>query len=183
MDVRVLQVYRRPLDDPLGRAPMVASRPRKGGETAIDTVFVVLVLTRWIHFASLYVLFGSSFFWIHMGRDAWRGTSPLPRTMLRCAAITTVAAPVVAVSGLAWLVASIANMTGDFAGVIDPDTLHAFFFENELRSSRHGPDRAIRSPCRRRDGTDRTSKAVLAVFRVERPSPRQSGMAWTRRRG
>ena len=92
----------------------------------------MLVLARWVHFFSMAMLFGGSFFWLYIGP---RGTlAGLPWTSRATTRIFRVAAPVAALSGIAWLVASIANMTGDFAGVVDRDTLHAFFFETPFGS-------------------------------------------------
>lgn len=73
-------------------------------------------------------MFGCAFFWL----------SPIPgpaaRVDLRWSAARTtsilrVAAPVALASGFAWLLATIANMTGAFAEVLDRETLRAFFFE------------------------------------------------------
>jgi putative copper resistance protein D len=96
-------------------------------------IFPVLVLARWIHFASVFVLFGSAFFWFYADSGfvrAHRATDVLLRA----------AAPVAAVSGIAWLAAIIANMAGaGFDKAVDPETLNLFFFQTQF-----GPVAAIR---------------------------------------
>jgi putative copper resistance protein D len=40
-----------------------------------------------------------------------------------------IAAPVAAISGVAWLALLLINMTKDFGSVVDPEDLRLFFFE------------------------------------------------------
>lgn len=78
----------------------------------------------------MFALFGGSFFWLYMGPERWAGgPAGLPWSIRRTTQLIRIAAPIAALSGLVWLDATIANMTGAFAGVVDPTTLHAFFFE------------------------------------------------------
>jgi copper resistance protein D len=94
------------------------------------TIFQFLVISRWIYFAAVFVLFGSSFFWFVMGQEG-RSAVPggLPQTFRATTILLRVAAPVAALSGTAWLAGILANMTDDFGTIIDPATLHLFFFE------------------------------------------------------
>ena len=63
-----------------------------------------LVSARWIHFASLFVLFGSSFFWFYMPRDhSLAHPGQLTKTLAATTIMLRVAAPVVAISGVAWM--------------------------------------------------------------------------------
>lgn len=95
-------------------------------------VFPVLLAARWIHFAAVFVLFGSCFFWI-----CANGTHPHARRatdfLLRAAAL------IAAVSGLTWIAAIIANMAGGFATILDLDILDPFFFQTQF-----GPVVAVR---------------------------------------
>jgi putative copper resistance protein D len=88
-----------------------------------------LVISRWIYFASVFALFGSSFFWFYMG--TWPG-SELPRSFRVTVLELRIAAALAAMSGLAWLAGIIANMTGGFENVVDPATLQVFFFETQF---------------------------------------------------
>jgi copper resistance protein D len=92
-----------------------------------------LVAARWIHFASVFVLFGSSFFWFYMPREH---SLSHPGQMEKALAATTVmlriAAPVAALSGVAWMALVLINMTSDFNSVLNPDDLNAYFFETPV---------------------------------------------------
>jgi putative copper resistance protein D len=94
-----------------------------GSETSL--ILPILVLARWIHFASVFILFGAPLFWLGMGGGffrARRATDGLLRW----------AAPVAAASGLVWLVALVANMAGGFVRLFDRETLALFFFHTEF---------------------------------------------------
>src|SRR6201988_519600 len=80
---------------------------------ALWLTYKPLVAARWIHFASVFVLFGSSSFWIYMPREPGQMKSALSATtvMLR------VAAPVAAISGAAWMALVLINMTSDMQSV------------------------------------------------------------------
>lgn len=90
------------------------------------TMFQFLVTVRTIHFCAVFVLFGSSFFWIYMG-PAGAG---LPRTHRAIGFMLRIVAPLAALSGMGWLVGTLADMTGSFCNVLNPETLHLFFFDS-----------------------------------------------------
>jgi len=97
------------------------------------TIFQALVISRWIHFASVFVLFGSSFFWFYMGSErSFAGAGGLPRTLRATSTLLRIAAPVAAISGVAWLAGILANMIGGLDGVVDPENLRLFFFETQF---------------------------------------------------
>jgi copper resistance protein D len=94
------------------------------------TVFLPLVIARWIHFASVFVLFGSSFFWVYEGSERWSADpAGLPGALRATTILLRIAAPITAISGIAWLACILINMTGDFGSVADPEELRLFFFE------------------------------------------------------
>lgn len=85
----------------------------------------LLLLTRWIHFASVFVLFGAALFWIRTPGDfldARRKTDRLLR----------LAAPVAVLSGLGWIAAIVANMAGGLEKTADPQTLALFFTQTQF---------------------------------------------------
>jgi copper resistance protein D len=93
-------------------------------------VFWPLVIARWIHFASVFALFGSSFFWFYVGHErSSAGPGGLPRTLRAITHLLRIAAPLAAISGIAWLAFILINIAGDFGSVVDPEDLHLFFFE------------------------------------------------------
>ncbi len=85
----------------------------------------LLLLTRWIHFASVFALFGSALFWTYTP-GAFPGARRASDILLR------LAAPVAALSGLGWIAAIIANMAGGLEKVADPQTLSLFFTQTEF---------------------------------------------------
>jgi copper resistance protein D len=90
-----------------------------------------LVISRWIHFASVFALFGSSLFWFYI--EPWpTGSRAEPRSFRATVLLLRIAAPVAALSGVSWLAGIIANMAGGFASVIDPATLQIFFFQTQF---------------------------------------------------
>jgi putative copper resistance protein D len=100
----------------------------EGGD--ILPIFDLLVVSRWVEFAALFVLFGAPLFWAYMGRERWaQGPQGLPRTHHATAILLRVAAPVAAISGLAWIICILDNMTGGFGNAVDPVIVHLFFFE------------------------------------------------------
>src|SRR5271163_3557971 len=102
-------------------------------QAATMPIFETLVVARWIYFGSIFVVFGSSFFWFYMGRERFSaGPGGLPRTRAATATLLRIAAPVAAISGTVWLAGILANMTGGFGNVIDPQTLNLFFFETQF---------------------------------------------------
>lgn len=93
-------------------------------------VFWPLVIARWIHFASVFVLFGSSFFWLYERRErSATGPGGLPRTLRATTILLRIAAPVAAISGTAWLALVLINMTKDFGSIVDTEDLRLYFFE------------------------------------------------------
>ncbi|WP_298428306.1 CopD family protein [Rhodoblastus sp.] len=96
----------------------------EGSETF--PLFSVLVLARWIHFASVFVLFGSAFFWFYV-TDGFVRARSATNVLLRVAAL------VAAASGLLWLAAIVADMAGGgIAKAVDPETLSVFFFQTQF---------------------------------------------------
>jgi copper resistance protein D len=93
-------------------------------------VYLPLVIARWIHFASVVVVFGSSFFWLYMGSERFSaGPGGLPRALRATTILLRIAAPVAAISGIAWLACILINIARDFHSVVDPEDLRLFFFE------------------------------------------------------
>ena len=97
------------------------------------TLFQLLVLSRWLHFAAVFVLFGSSFFWLYV-RHEWLSLGPgaLPRALHATSILLRAAAPVAVLSGIAWLAEILANMAGGWDSVFDPNTLRTFFFATQF---------------------------------------------------
>ena len=93
-------------------------------------VYLPLVIARWIHFASVFVLFGSSFFWLYVGSERFSaGPSGLPGALRATNLLLRIAAPIAAISGVAWLACILINMARDFGSVVDPEDLRLFFFD------------------------------------------------------
>jgi putative copper resistance protein D len=97
------------------------------------TIFQFLVIARWIHFASVFALFGAALFWFYTPG----GAADRPRSIAATRRLLCVAAPVAAVSGLAWLAGILVNMTSDpttpdWSVLRDPETLRLFFFETNF---------------------------------------------------
>ena len=92
-----------------------------------------LVIARWIHFASVFVLFGSSFFWFYMPREhSLAHPGQLTKTLAATTIMLRVAAPVAAISGVAWMALVLINMTSDFHSIVNPEDLRLFFFETPV---------------------------------------------------
>ena len=92
-----------------------------------------LVIARWIHFASAFVLFGSSFFWFYMPREhSLAHPGQLAKALVATTIMLRIAAPVAAISGVAWLALVLINMTSDFHSVVDPEDLRLFFYETPV---------------------------------------------------
>lgn len=109
----------------------MGSMPQDSG--GFITIFHFLVLSRWVHFASVFVLFGSSFFWFYMGRERLlAGPGGLPKTLRATTILLRAAAPIAAISGVAWLAGILANMTSGFANLDDPENWRLFFFETQF---------------------------------------------------
>ena len=90
-------------------------------------VYLPLVIARWIHFASVFVLFGSSFFWFYEGAErSSAGPGGLPRAVRATTILLRIAAPIAAISGIAWLACILINIARDFHSVVDPEDLRLF---------------------------------------------------------
>ncbi len=95
------------------------------------TIFEFLVIARWIHFASVFALFGAALFWFYAPSSA---AADSPASLRATHRLLRIAAPVAAFSGLAWLAGMLVNMTSDpaapdWSALKDPETLRLFFFE------------------------------------------------------
>lgn len=99
----------------------------------IITIFQFLALSRWIHFACVFILFGSSYFWFYMGHERLgSGPGGLPRTLRAATFLLRIAAPLAALSGVAWLAGILANMTGGFGSLADVENWRLFFLETQF---------------------------------------------------
>jgi copper resistance protein D len=100
---------------------------------ALWLTYKPLVSARWIHFASVFVLFGTSFFWFYMPREH---SLSHPGQMQKALAATTVmlriAAPIAAISGAAWMALVLINMTSDMRSVFDLENWRLYFFETPV---------------------------------------------------
>ena len=100
---------------------------------ALWLTYKPLVAARWIHFASVFLLFGTSFFWFYMPREH---SLSRPGQMEKALAATTVmlriAAPVAAISGAAWMALVLMNMTSDIHSVFDLENWRLYFFETPV---------------------------------------------------
>jgi putative copper resistance protein D len=93
-------------------------------------VYLPLVIARWIHFACVFLLFGSSFFWLYERRErSSAGPGGLPQTLRATTILLRAAAPVAALSAVAWAACILINMSRDFGSVVNPEDLRLFFFE------------------------------------------------------
>jgi copper resistance protein D len=93
-------------------------------------VFYPLAVLRWIHFISMFVLFGSSFFWFYMGAERMSaGPGGLPRALRATTLLLRIAAPLAAITGIGWLACILINSTGDIGSVVNPEDLRLYFFE------------------------------------------------------
>jgi putative copper resistance protein D len=101
-----------------------------GADATLAAIFDMLVFARWLHFASVFTLFGSSIFWLTAGR---RAKGPLiydwPWARRMTAGVMAFAAPLALFSGLAWLAGMLANMTGGFDQAANLENIRLFFFE------------------------------------------------------
>lgn len=96
------------------------------------TLFLFLVISRWLYFTAVFVLFGASAFWFYMGIDGIAPTGGLPGAVRATSFLLRSIAPVTAFAGVAWLAGIFANMTGGFDNLIDPATLALFFFQTQF---------------------------------------------------
>ncbi len=97
------------------------------------SLFQLLVVTRWIYFAAVFVLFGASLFWFYAGQErSPAGMMPLPWSLRMTERLLRILVPVAALSGMAWLAEILANMADGLGSVVDPGTLHLFFFATQF---------------------------------------------------
>lgn len=95
-------------------------------------IFPLLVVARWVQFASVFILFGSALFWLCVDGAFVRARAATD-SLLRLSAV------VAALSGVGWIAGIVANMAGGFDRLVDPETLSLFFFQTQF-----GPVVAIR---------------------------------------
>jgi putative copper resistance protein D len=89
-----------------------------------EGAFTALAAARWIHFASVMLLFGASLFPFYaLPAQAISPARRGARSALRAAAI------VAFLSAVAWAAASLVNITGDAGSLFDGDALAAFLFD------------------------------------------------------
>ena len=89
-----------------------------------DAGFAALAAARWIHFASVMLLFGASLFPFYALPA--QTTSP---ELGRLPGALRLAALLAFLSGLAWAAASLVNITGDVDSLFDRESLAAFLFD------------------------------------------------------
>jgi copper resistance protein D len=89
-----------------------------------DTGFAALAAARWIHFASVMLIFGASLFPFYA-----LPTQTTPPALVRLPGLLRLAALLAFLSGLAWAAASLVNITGDIESLFEPETLAAFLFD------------------------------------------------------
>ena len=82
-----------------------------------------------MHFVALAIVFGSASFWVAAAPGAMSGAPAFAHARAATLRLIRIAAPVAAVSGVAWLAGTIAYATGGLASLGDPAMLHVFFFE------------------------------------------------------
>lgn len=91
----------------------------------IDTPTEALIAARWIHFASMMLLFGGALFPLALT------SAPEARTLFTCVPLQRLlrgAALLGVLSGLAWMALSFVSIAGDAAALFDRDSVADFFF-------------------------------------------------------
>src|SRR5262249_42134097 len=97
---------------------------------AMLMIFYPLVITRWIHFACVFLLFGAPFFWLYEKTERCSAIPQgLPRSVRATANLLRFAAPIAAASGVAWLALVLINMTRYVGSIYDPEDLDLYFFD------------------------------------------------------
>jgi copper resistance protein D len=91
---------------------------------------IPLIGARWLHFASTMLVFGASLFPIY-AMPSRLGTAD-QAWLVATRRIVGWAACLAFVSGVAWVCRSLVIISGDIGGLVDPDTLSAFFFETSF---------------------------------------------------
>jgi putative copper resistance protein D len=114
-------------------APEAMAQMDEATGEALWMTYWPLVIARWIHFASVFVLFGSSFFWFYMPREhSFTHPGQLTTTLSATTTMLRIAAPIVAISGVAWVALVLINMTNDFHSIVNPEDVHLYFFETPI---------------------------------------------------
>jgi putative copper resistance protein D len=88
-----------------------------------------IIISRWLHFLSLAIVFGASLFWLYAV------PFKLPESLLfksRTERIVRLSGWVALLSGLGWLVSSITLMGGSVSSLLDGETLSGFFLETSF---------------------------------------------------
>ncbi len=101
------------------------------------TVFQLLVIARWVHFAAVFALFGSALFWFYAFPDAGLGPRRAPQAFAATGLLLRAAAAAAALSGLAWVAGTLVSVASgspapDWGSLRDLETLHAFFLETNF---------------------------------------------------
>ncbi|MDP3660505.1 copper homeostasis membrane protein CopD [Phenylobacterium sp.] len=92
-------------------------------------VETLVVVARLLHYLAVIALFGAAVFPIYaFRREAWRP----PAAEARIRAMLAPAAAIALVTGLLWLAAVAAQMSGDIAGVWDPETLWTVIVDTDF---------------------------------------------------
>jgi putative copper resistance protein D len=89
-----------------------------------DAAFAALAAARWIHFASVMLIFGASLFPFYA-----LPTQTKPPELAHTRGVLRHAALVALVSGGAWAGAALVNITGEAGSLFDRDAVTAFLFE------------------------------------------------------
>lgn len=90
----------------------------------------LILLARLVHFATAMLLFGTALFPVYAGQGG--SDASLQAEGRARARISAVAGLLALLSGLGWVAASFADIAGDPAALVDPDTLSAFFLDTSF---------------------------------------------------
>lgn len=85
-----------------------------------------LIAARLVHFASVMALFGGSFFSLYAATGGVATIVRFLRVLFVLAALLALA------SEVGWLASAVANMTGDWTDVTDPEVLHSALLETDF---------------------------------------------------
>ena len=94
-----------------------------------DPVFDLLVVSRLLSFASTFVLLGCPAALALLRPVLYSAAGGFPATVAQTHRLVRIAAVAAFASGIVSLFGTMANMSGDFAGAIDPAFVHAFLYE------------------------------------------------------
>jgi copper resistance protein D len=89
-----------------------------------DTGFAALAAARWIHFASVMLLFGASLFPFYA-----LPAQTISPELARARGVLRFAALLAFLSGIAWAAAALVNITGEIDSLFERETLAAFLFD------------------------------------------------------